>query len=129
MGVYINPGNSAFAEINDEDYIDKTMLIDNINQTIGKTRKLTCISRPRRFGKSYAAKMLTAYYDCSCDSSELFEDKRIASTKDYKNLQFEELPAGDGYADVVYIPLPDSDWPALLTIRTRGSESGSTAAK
>ena len=84
MGVYINPGNSAFAEINDEDYIDKTMLIDNINQTIGKTRKLTCISRPRRFGKSYAAKMLTAYYDCSCDSSKLFDDKLIASTKDYK---------------------------------------------
>ncbi len=46
MGVYINPGNSAFAEINDEDYIDKTMLIDRINQTLGKTKKLTCISRP-----------------------------------------------------------------------------------
>ncbi len=29
-------------------------------------------------------------------------------------LQFEELPAGDGYADVVYIPLPDTDWPALV---------------
>ena len=29
-------------------------------------------------------------------------------------LQFEELPAGEGYADVVYIPLPDSDWPALV---------------
>ena len=29
-------------------------------------------------------------------------------------LQFEELPVGDGYADVVYIPLPDSDWPALV---------------
>ena len=84
MGVYINPGNSAFAEINDEDYVDKTMLIDKINQTIGKTKKLTCISRPRRFGKSYAAKMLTAYYDCSCDSHELFDDKLIASTKDYK---------------------------------------------
>ncbi len=84
MGVYINPGNSAFAEINDEDYVDKTMLIDKINQTIGKTKKLTCISRPRRFGKSYAARMLTAYYDCSCDSHELFDDKLIASTKDYE---------------------------------------------
>ena len=84
MGVYINPGNSAFAEINDKDYVDKTMLIDEINQTIGSTKKLSCISRPRRFGKSYAAKMLTAYYDCSCDSHELFDDKLIAQTKDYK---------------------------------------------
>lgn len=29
-------------------------------------------------------------------------------------LQFEELPSGEGYADVVYIPLPDSDWPPLV---------------
>ncbi|MDE7188204.1 MAG: ATP-binding protein, partial [Lachnospiraceae bacterium] len=29
-------------------------------------------------------------------------------------LQWEELPAGDGYADVVYIPRHDSDWPALV---------------
>lgn len=84
MGIYINPGNSVFAEINDEDYIDKTMLIDKINQTICKPKKLTCVSRPRRFGKSYAAKMLTAYYDCSCDSHELFDDKLISSTDDYR---------------------------------------------
>ncbi len=29
-------------------------------------------------------------------------------------LQWEELPAGDGYADVVYLPPHDSDWPALV---------------
>ena len=52
MGIYINPGNSGFAEINDADYVDKTMLIELINQTVGKKNKLTCISRPRRFGKS-----------------------------------------------------------------------------
>ena len=60
MGIYINPGNSGFTEINNSEYIDKTMLIDLVSQTIGKTNKLTCVSRPRRFGKSFAAKMLTA---------------------------------------------------------------------
>ena len=84
MGIYINPGNHAFSEINDSDYVDKTGLIDLVNQTIGRKNKLTCISRPRRFGKSYAAKMLTAYYDCSCDSGPLFDDKIIAQTKDYR---------------------------------------------
>ena len=84
MGIYINPGSSGFTEINHSEYIDKTMLIDLVNQTLGTTNKLTCISRPRRFGKSYAAKMLTAYYDCSCDSHELFDDKKIAETKDYE---------------------------------------------
>lgn len=29
-------------------------------------------------------------------------------------IQFEELPAGVGYADAVYIPRHDSDWPALV---------------
>ncbi len=45
--------------------------------------KLTCVSRPRRFGKSFAAKMLCAYYDCSCDSHALFDDKEIAQTVGY----------------------------------------------
>ena len=82
--MYLNPGNQAFAEIADEDYVDKTGLIRLINKTISRKNKLTCISRPRRFGKSWAAKMLTAYYDCSCDSAKLFEHRNIARTKDYQ---------------------------------------------
>ena len=53
MGIYVNPGNSDFAEINDQNYVDKTMLIEQINRKVGKKNKLTCVSRPRRFGKSY----------------------------------------------------------------------------
>ena len=29
-------------------------------------------------------------------------------------LQWEELPAGEGYADIVYLPKHDSDYPALV---------------
>ena len=83
MGTYVNPGNQAFAEIADEDYVDKTGLIDLINKTIGRKNKLTCVCRPRRFGKSYAARMLTAYYDCTCDSHALFDHRDIAKTKEY----------------------------------------------
>lgn len=78
MGTYLNPGNSGFKRIRESEYIDKTGLIALINKTIGTTRNLTCISRPRRFGKSYAAQMLCAYYDRSCDSGKLFEDLTIA---------------------------------------------------
>ena len=45
---------------------------------------LTCISRPRRFGKSFAAKMLCAYYDKTCDSSQLFGDLSIACDAGYR---------------------------------------------
>ncbi len=84
MGTYINPGNSGFEEISSSDYVDKTELIELINRKISRTGKLICVSRPRRFGKSYAARMLSAYYDCSCDSHSLFDDKKIASAPDYE---------------------------------------------
>ena len=83
MGNYLNPGNSGFAAIRNGIYVDKSGMIDLINKTIDTTEKLTCVSRPRRFGKSFAAKMLCAYYDRSCDSSALFEDLQIATDSRY----------------------------------------------
>ena len=84
MGMYVNPGNVSFTRIAGPKYVDKTGLISLMNERIGKDNSLVCISRPRRFGKTYAAKMLTAYYDRSCDSHELFEDKKIADAKDFE---------------------------------------------
>lgn len=49
------------------------MLIDLLNVKVGTTERLVCVSRPHRFGKSFAAQMLCTYYDCSCDSHALFE--------------------------------------------------------
>ena len=84
MGIYLNPGNEGFNSIKNGIYVDKTGLIDVINSTINTPDKLTCISRPRRFGKSYAAKMLCAYYDKTCtDSNEMFEGYDIASCESY----------------------------------------------
>ncbi len=84
MGFYINPGNENFREIVNDKYIDKSGLVAVINKTIGTNKRLSCISRPRRFGKSYAANMLEAYYDCSCDSHELFDGLEIAKNPDYE---------------------------------------------
>lgn len=80
MGIYLNPGNSGFARIRNDIYVDKSGLIGLINQTIDTPSCLTCVSRPRRFGKSFAAKMLCAYYDKTCDSAHLFEDLAIAAS-------------------------------------------------
>lgn len=84
MGLYVNPGNLAFRRIAGKNYVDKTNLIKVMNERVGWKESLLCISRPRRFGKSYAAMMLTAYYDCSCDSHDLFADKRIAESENYE---------------------------------------------
>lgn len=84
MGTYLNPGNSGFTEMINSGYVDKTELISLINDSIDTNRKLMCISRPRRFGKSYAAKMLTAYYDKTCDSRRLFENYKISKTPSFE---------------------------------------------
>lgn len=84
MGMYINPGNEGFAGIRNGRYVDKSGLIRLVNETIDTPERLTCISRPRRFGKSYAARMLTAYYDCTCDSHRLFGDLAIAQDENYE---------------------------------------------
>ncbi len=84
MGNYLNPGNSGFEAVRRSLYVDKSGLIRQINNTIGTIQKLTCISRPRRFGKSFAAKMLCAYYDKTCDSSSLFDDLAIAKDEYYQ---------------------------------------------
>ena len=100
MGTYINPGNQAFKRISGPNYVDKTALIGLINDRIGGDDSLICVSRPRRFGKSYAAKMLTAYYDCSCDSHELFAGKRIAKDRDYEKKQTKEEDSGGGKREI-----------------------------
>ncbi|MCD8104595.1 MAG: AAA family ATPase [Lachnospiraceae bacterium] len=84
MGIYLNPGNKGFRTILNGIYVDKTGLIDFINRTINTPQKLTSFSRPRRFGKSFAAKMLCAYYDKSCDSRSLFEGLEIANKDSFE---------------------------------------------
>ena len=84
MGIYLNPGNEEFKRIIKSNYIDKTGLIAFINGTLGTKDKLTCVSRPRRFGKSFATQMLCAYYDKSCDSRELFSDLDIAKDASFE---------------------------------------------
>ena len=86
MGKYVNPGNGAFAIVaSDESYVDKSGLIEFTNNRIGKMRPLICFSRPRRFGKSIAAHMLTAYYSKGCDSREIFSELKIAGLPTFEN--------------------------------------------
>ena len=66
MGRFVNSGNSAFqVALNSEIYVDKTGLLAYTNKVMDTTAKFICNSRPRRFGKSITADMLTAYY-CNC---------------------------------------------------------------
>ena len=81
MGIYLNPGKAAFEEaVNSEIFIDKTEMIQYINSIVRTEQKYVSVSRPRRFGKTMAVKMLCAYYGREADSRSLFEKCRISRT-------------------------------------------------
>lgn len=86
MGIYVNPDNREFCRaVNDDIYIDKTELIAYTNSRLGKASRYLCVSRPRRFGKTMAADMLSAYYSKGCDSTELFAGRKIAEVRSFES--------------------------------------------
>lgn len=84
MGQFLNPDDSAFRRAaNSEIYIDKTGLIEYTNRVSNTLQSFICNSRPRRFGKSVTADMLTAYYSRGCDSRDLFSRYSISRSESF----------------------------------------------
>ena len=85
MDIYLNLGNIDFHQaLNSKIYVDKSMLIEYANSVIYTEQKFICVSRPRRFGKSMVANMLTSYYSCGCDSKEMFSRLKIAKSESFE---------------------------------------------
>lgn len=86
MGIFVNPNNNAFqVALNSEIYVDKTQLLSYTNKVLGTKEGFICNSRPRRFGKSTTADMLTAYYSCGCNSVEMFEGLEISKDLNFRS--------------------------------------------
>ncbi|WP_294431251.1 AAA family ATPase [uncultured Treponema sp.] len=86
MGIYLNPDNDAFRNfVATNDYVDKTLLIEKLNLLLNNpARDFVCVSRPRRFGKSLAENMISAYYSKGADSKELFAPFKISKKKTFE---------------------------------------------
>ncbi len=85
MGRFVNPDDSAFrSAYRGRIYVDKTGLMKYTNEVLETPSAFICNSRPRRFGKSITANMLSAYYSKGADSKELFSSFEIASSSDYE---------------------------------------------
>lgn len=84
MGIYLNPGNYRFRKIlRSKIYIDKSELIAYTNEVMDSDMGYICVSRPRRFGKSVAANMLSAYYTKGADSKLLFKNQKITENPSF----------------------------------------------
>lgn len=115
MGRFVNSKVSAFQDmINLEFYVDKTGVLAYTNRVIDTSSKFICNSRPRRFGKSITADMITAYYSKGCSSESMFSGLAISKSKDFKkhlnqydvihlDIQWCMEPAGGSKGVVSYI--------------------------
>ena len=83
--MYVNVDNHLFKRVRNSEYVDKSELIALTNKVIDTEDQYICVTRPRRFGKSVAVKMLNAYYSKGCDSKALFSDLKIASSPDFES--------------------------------------------
>lgn len=104
MGRYLNT-DSCFKNYqklyNNRYFVDKSLIIEDLNDRIGTNSQYICITRPRRFGKTSIAEMLGAYYCKDVDSKEIFDTLKIKNTNSYDGylnkynlikISFNELP-------------------------------------
>ncbi len=72
-------GLMDFKEIREENYyvVDKTLLI---KEFLDYGKKVTLITRPRRFGKTLNMSMLSEFFDITKDSKALFKGTKIMGT-------------------------------------------------
>ncbi len=90
MGTYLNSA-MAFQMYQNETkrpfFVDKTLLLAELFPFVEQGTSYICITRPRRFGKTVMANMISAFFGAECDSSSLFDGLRIAKEAGYrKNL-------------------------------------------
>ncbi len=86
MSYYLNQGNEKFIRyMNNEIFIDKSLLIKECNKRINSEESYMCVTRPRRFGKTMALSMLNAYYSKGCDSAYLFNNLKISKDPSFES--------------------------------------------
>ena len=85
MGMIVNPSNGAFLTmLNSMIYVDKSLIIRELNKIVDTRNRFVCVSRPRRFGKSMAKGMLMAYYSRGCKSHRQFKNLKISQDLSYR---------------------------------------------
>ena len=70
--------------VKDKFFVDKSILINKINDLVGSASQFICITRPRRFGKTINAMMLECYYSKNADFKNIFNNLNISKCDSYE---------------------------------------------
>ena len=83
MGNILNPGNdNSFIRLvkfkDSEIFVDKTDFIKEMSAKINAQNRFFAVTRPRRFGKTVTAHMLSAYYSKGYAGQKIFDGLKIS---------------------------------------------------
>lgn len=118
MGVYLNSKKPHLLFQDDRTasyYVDKSEMIADLVPLVepeknmaaplggspGKELKYVCITRPRRFGKTVMANMISSFFGKGADSSKIFRDLKVSKYNWFKkhlnrhnviHIMFNEIP-------------------------------------
>lgn len=68
--------------MNDDIYVDKSMILTELNKLYSARSRFLCVSRPRRFGKTMVGNLIATYYSRgAADSRAIFEHLKVAATE------------------------------------------------
>lgn len=125
----ITPINQFTKMTKEKYFVDKSELIEKMNELVGTASQYVCITRPRRFGKTINAMMLACYYSKGADFKQLFDKVKISESPSYLEhlnkhnviyITFNELPkANCSYEEFIgrYASLILKDLESLYSIQ------------
>lgn len=87
MGTYLNsitPYTLYKSESLSPYFVDKTLMLSELFPYVSAGNRHICITRPRRFGKTIMANMISSFFQKASDSSDVFDSLAISQVGDYR---------------------------------------------
>lgn len=87
MGIYLNSKTALHMFKMDTEqpyFVDKSQILNEIIPLVDKGGSQICITRPRRFGKTVMANLISSFFSKGCDADDIFEHLHISKNKDYQ---------------------------------------------
>lgn len=87
MGTYMNsitPYTLYKSESLSPYFVDKTLMLRELFPYVSAGNRHICITRPRRFGKTIMANMISSFFQKASDSSDVFDSLAISQVDDYR---------------------------------------------
>lgn len=87
MGTYLNsitPYTLYKSESLSPYFVDKTLMLRELFPYVSAGNRHICITRPRRFGKTIMANMISSFFQKASDSSDVFDGLAISHVDDYR---------------------------------------------